>query len=350
MKWLWVCTVALLVLSTSYGQKVLFDDVSLRTHTPRDWGNVMDSLSAHDIEIYMVSDKGWDFLDSVDVLWIEAPDVYYTDDVQRKIINFCRNNGKIFIGAASLAPTFDPINRLLADPGWHTGVRITNLFEWSDYVGMVNLPPFTNNVIARNMHLIDRTALEIEDTTVAFPFLFIGCAREHQEPVAAISYPFLYEGICNYIIIFSATHSYEVSVDTQGYHENYKFLMNIFFTMCNFPGYQFRPPCSRRPVDTTTSNCICEPNPFTPNGDGINDYCRIWFKGIEDELSVVYIYDSHSVEVKYLVIPGGAANSYGFPLWDGTTWMNKPVPQGVYSYVVEQNGKIICTGTITVAR
>ena len=37
-------------------------------------------------------------------------------------------------------------------------------------------------------------------------------------------------------------------------------------------------------------------------------------------------------------------------VWDGTDRFGRPLPQGLYIYVIEVDGEVVCEGTITIAR
>jgi gliding motility-associated-like protein len=70
---------------------------------------------------------------------------------------------------------------------------------------------------------------------------------------------------------------------------------------------------------------IIIPNTFTPNGDGVND---TW---VIDELhnypgATVRIFDRYGMQLLY-------SEGYGKP-WDGT-YKGKPVPYGVYYYLID---------------
>ncbi len=95
----------------------------------------------------------------------------------------------------------------------------------------------------------------------------------------------------------------------------------------------------------------CEriPNPFTPNGDGENDV--VWFRypGLIYEAGVIYIYDLHGALVRRINVPSGfGAKEFAF--WDGSDDSGSPVPEGLYIYLIEVSGEIVCEGTVTVAR
>ncbi len=42
------------------------------------------------------------------------------------------------------------------------------------------------------------------------------------------------------------------------------------------------------------------------------------------------------------------ANDYA--RWRGLDKNNNPLPQGIYIYVIESNGEIVCEGTVIIAR
>ncbi len=70
------------------------------------------------------------------------------------------------------------------------------------------------------------------------------------------------------------------------------------------------------------------PNVFTPNGDGVNDYFEVTTDGITVyELTVftrtgTRIYHSFSTSI----------------FWDGKSIGGKELPEGVYYYVIEEDG------------
>ena len=342
-----ICTIIAFLSPALFGQKVLFDDIFMDFgHSAAEWDTLIDTLSNHGIEVYMVSDKGWDFLDSVDVLWLESPGGNHPEEIKDKIINFCRNGGRILFGCTYTSSC----NNLLLDSRWHTGLRVIELDYSPNLAELIPFPPFTNGIHGVRLFFDDRKIIEIDDSSIAFPFVFFKFIRK---PILAISYPFLGEGSCNYIIVFSTTHTYEIPggvVIPQNYSEDYKLMVNLFLTMCDMPGYHLEPCARPEPVDTPLGVCLCSPNPFTPNGDGKNEVCHFGFKGMESAPTTITIYDLHSVKIREINVPLGVPFVYTDALWDGRDFSGNPVPQGVYLYVIEQEGKIICTGTVTVAR
>lgn len=91
--------------------------------------------------------------------------------------------------------------------------------------------------------------------------------------------------------------------------------------------------------------CRSHPNPFTPDGNNINDraffdYPKRFFRD-----ATVYIYDMQGVELRQIDV--GPEHTYA---WDGNDSRGNPCRPGIYLYVVEVNGEVICTGTVVLAR
>jgi len=97
------------------------------------------------------------------------------------------------------------------------------------------------------------------------------------------------------------------------------------------------------------TGCNALPNPFTPNDDGFNDYAQFTYPDMFRENGDIYIFNLHSVELKHLQIEPGR-NCKIASRWDGTDKNNRSLSNGVYIYVIEVNGEIVCEGTITIAR
>jgi len=99
----------------------------------------------------------------------------------------------------------------------------------------------------------------------------------------------------------------------------------------------------------TDMGCARMPNPFTPNGDGINDFAQFTYPNIYTKESKIYIFDLWGVEVKrLLVLPEEDAKIHS--RWYGRDINDNPLPQGLYIYVIEVDGEVICEGTVTIAR
>ena len=95
--------------------------------------------------------------------------------------------------------------------------------------------------------------------------------------------------------------------------------------------------------------CSRMPNPFTPNSDEINDYCQFTFPGLLFKKANIFIYDKYGILVRDISITPGA-DAKQSARWDGKDYNGKNLPQGLYIYIVEVDGEIVCEGTVTIAR
>ncbi|RKZ29719.1 hypothetical protein DRQ36_07785, partial [bacterium] len=95
------------------------------------------------------------------------------------------------------------------------------------------------------------------------------------------------------------------------------------------------------------TRCFAEPQPFTPPPptDGYNDEVEFDYPGRYDTEALVKIYDMRSRLVAELGPSTG--NRY---IWDGYDLDGVPARPGVYMYVIEQGGEVICSGTVVLAR
>ncbi|MCK5833132.1 gliding motility-associated C-terminal domain-containing protein [bacterium] len=90
-----------------------------------------------------------------------------------------------------------------------------------------------------------------------------------------------------------------------------------------------------------SADCRATPNPFSPNGDLINDEVKFAYPGQAIEQATVEIYD---VKGRPVVTLEDISN------WNGMDSSNNPLPKGVYVYVIIRDGKVLCKGTIHIAK
>ena len=96
------------------------------------------------------------------------------------------------------------------------------------------------------------------------------------------------------------------------------------------------------------------PNPFTPNGDGVNDVVTVRYKLLRVTSAVpvtLEIFDVSGRLIKEVFAGDNALGDYAHD-WDGTDNANRLVPPGLYLYrlVVDvQSGKETNTGVLSVA-
>jgi hypothetical protein len=92
------------------------------------------------------------------------------------------------------------------------------------------------------------------------------------------------------------------------------------------------------------SGVMAEPNPFSPNGDGLYDFTRIGFYLSRDaDWVTVEIYDMTGEEVRTIEWQRGlqltGRNSFEI-IWDGMDGKGEPVPYGIYVARLEVRFKV----------
>jgi len=91
--------------------------------------------------------------------------------------------------------------------------------------------------------------------------------------------------------------------------------------------------------------CSLSTNPFTPNGDGFNDWVRFLYPKPFSHSVTLCIYDLGGKKLFCREIPAGNLDAQ---LWDGNR-RSKKMPAGTYIYTIDGDG-ISCRGTVTLAR
>ncbi len=97
------------------------------------------------------------------------------------------------------------------------------------------------------------------------------------------------------------------------------------------------------------TNCERIPNPFTPNGDGINDYVQFVYPEMYRLEGTISIYDIRNTKVKEIKAPPGSSSPIA-ARWDGTDSSGKPLPQGLYIYIIKTEKVVVCEGTVILTR
>jgi gliding motility-associated-like protein len=83
------------------------------------------------------------------------------------------------------------------------------------------------------------------------------------------------------------------------------------------------------------------PNPFTPNGDGFNDFVTFNIAGLLENRGQVTIYNFRGSEVRKLI---------GENRWNGKSDAGEDLPLGLYLYIVKIGGKVKKHGSLTLVR
>jgi len=331
-----------LQLALAFSQNVLFDDVN-NCHPRERWSTLLETLSSNGATVHYVSEEGWSNLMSMNMLWIECPYENYSEERKLEIISFCRNSGKIVIGQA--AESVEPINDLLLDSNWRSTMEIhfsqTEVIVVDYAVCFRRLSPLTDSI--DYLELWFPAYISCGDNAYPFAFASPSCNKI----AAAISYPFRDENNCNsFVLLVSGTHSWETDVVNTA--DNLRFATNILLCAADIPGFEIE-PCAIPSKTNDFHSCDRYPNPFTPNGDGINDYVQFGINGLRLWKGKITIMDMYGNRIKQIDVQVESC-SENRARWDGTDSSGAPVPQGLYLYVIESDGEVICNGTITVAR
>jgi len=95
------------------------------------------------------------------------------------------------------------------------------------------------------------------------------------------------------------------------------------------------------PLSVLGAGCEVHPNPFSPNGDLVNDVALFNYPGQSQNDAVIKIYDIEGRLVRELD---------NLAEWDGSDGSGNPMPKGVYMYLVIRGSEIVCKGTIYLVR
>lgn len=97
--------------------------------------------------------------------------------------------------------------------------------------------------------------------------------------------------------------------------------------------------------------CYVHPNPFSPNTDTKNDYTIFDYPYEFTKKAELVVFTIRNVEVYRTDI--GPISNFGEVnkrMWDGHDSDGKPCPDGIYIYVIQVDGKMVCNGTVILAR
>ncbi len=97
-------------------------------------------------------------------------------------------------------------------------------------------------------------------------------------------------------------------------------------------------------------DCNMHPQPFSPNADGINEYGKFEYPDMDEDQGVAYIYDMDNKLVRELRNGDDFDSDEGAIYWNGKDEEGKVVDNGIYLYLVKVKGKIVCKGTLYIAK
>ncbi len=129
----------------------------------------------------------------------------------------------------------------------------------------------------------------------------------------------------------------------------------INLAACDSPDYDYcQPNCSDSTwilIIELQALCKVHPNPFTPNNDDINDITVFDYPTMFSQDAELHIYTLRNVEVwSGRIGPVVSFEEYLKRDWNGFDDKSKPLPEGLYLYVIMRDGKVICNGTVTLER
>ena len=129
--------------------------------------------------------------------------------------------------------------------------------------------------------------------------------------------------------------------------------ISVRISVCDSPDF-CGPNCSQLDFTFITvpeAACYIHPNPFTPDGDNINDFAVFDYPSMFAKTAVLKIYNLRGIEVFSQNI--GPVDDFSQQMqrqWNGVDNNGNPVSNGIYMYVILVNGEVVCNGTVVVAR
>ncbi len=136
---------------------------------------------------------------------------------------------------------------------------------------------------------------------------------------------------------------------------SHKDTVHITLSACDTPDYDYCPPnCSDSSwelVIAPKTVCRVHPNPFTPNDDAVNEIAVFDYPHMFSASAKLSIYTVRNVEVWSEEIgPITSFDEYLKRHWDGKDDDDEPLPEGLYIYIIQRDGKVICNGTVTLGK
>ncbi len=97
--------------------------------------------------------------------------------------------------------------------------------------------------------------------------------------------------------------------------------------------------------------CMVLPNPFTPDGNDINDIAMFTYPNMMSETATIIVFDMDNVEVWRSDAPVQLRFDEAVGrLWNGADTNGQPVEPGLYLYLIIVQDEIICNGTMVLLR
>ena len=105
-----------------------------------------------------------------------------------------------------------------------------------------------------------------------------------------------------------------------------------------------------RVVSCDDETCFIHPKPFTPDGDGINEFGKFEYPGMSENEGIVYIYTLENEFVREIKNGDIKQSVDGTIFWDGKDSGGRLMENGPYLYIIRVHGETVCRGTVYIAR
>lgn len=92
----------------------------------------------------------------------------------------------------------------------------------------------------------------------------------------------------------------------------------------------------------SVTTCNFYPNPFTANGDGINDVIQFTYPYMALRQGIIRIFDLRNQPIW--------VSENGATIWDGRTDTGELTSPGLYLFIIENEGEVVCSGTVLLMR
>lgn len=92
----------------------------------------------------------------------------------------------------------------------------------------------------------------------------------------------------------------------------------------------------------SVTSCNYYPNPFTANGDGVNDIVMFTYPYMAVGRGIIRIFDLRNE----LVWESGE----GYVSWDGRSNAGEIAAPGLYLFIIDNEGEVVCSGTVLLMR
>ncbi len=97
--------------------------------------------------------------------------------------------------------------------------------------------------------------------------------------------------------------------------------------------------------------CAVLPNPFTPDGNEINDIAMFAYPNMMSKPATIVVFDVKNIEIWRSEAPVQTRFDEAVGrLWNGRDTEGRVVKSGLYLYVVMVDGEVICNGTVVLLR